>query len=111
MIEWYLIPQQTLNEVPCPNASLFPSRALLSPTYELVFPKSVILFPSGVILTKGSYVKFLIPSGSLISPVDCFAEVFIFPTEFLSSAEIHMHPQQDLFSSRTSPVGCVLQAS
>src|SRR3954468_10187490 len=30
------------------------------------------------------------------------------PTEFLPSAEIHMHPQQDLFSSRTSPAECVL---
>src|SRR3954470_5081998 len=29
-------------------------------------------------------------------------------TEFLSSAEIHMHPQQDLFSSRISPAECVL---
>src|SRR3954464_12307198 len=52
---------------------------------------------------------------SSLSPVDLsYPQQFALqkysssPTEFLPSAEIHVHPQQDLFSSRISPAEGVL---
>src|SRR4051812_5334582 len=40
-------------------------------------------------LNKGSYAKFLIPSGFLIFSVDHYAEVFIFSTESLLGSVSH----------------------
>src|SRR3954462_5823995 len=103
MIGRYLISHQGLNKGHCPN-SLFSPVEDFSPQQMDLFSPGESSCPQWSYLNKRFLCEFFIPSGSLLSLADRCAEVFIFPTEFPSSAESHMHPQQNIFSSRISLV-------